>query len=98
MRCAVDYTYNRIGSFVPGITLILTAEYTTDMNEDSAMLFYNCTSSRWSLDQYILVHWLAPGVRLGLVSLPRIPTLLATDTQALLVDQVVQTKSCLRPH
>ena len=44
MRCAVDYTYNRIGSFVPGITLILTAEYTTDMNEDSAMLFYNYTS------------------------------------------------------
>ena len=84
--------YNRIGSFVPGITLILTAEYTTDMNEDSAMLFYNYTSTHWSLDQYILVHWLAPGVRLGLVSLPRIPTLLATDTQALLVDQVVQTK------
>ena len=47
---------------------------------------------RWSLDRYILVHWLAPGVRLGLVSLPRIPTLLATDTLALLVDQAVQTK------
>ena len=62
MRCAVDYTYNRIGSFVPGITLILTAEYTTDMNEDSAMLFYNYTSTLWSLDWYILVHWLAPGV------------------------------------
>ena len=58
---------------------------------NALLQLYKCV--RWSLDWYILVHWLAPGVRLGLVSLPRIPTLLATDTQALLVDQAVQSQT-----
>ena len=95
MRCAVYYTYVQSYWIIRtwnNFDLDCWIYHRYEWRQCNALLqLYKCV--RWSLDWYILVHWLAPGVRLGLVSLPRIPTLLATDTQALLVDQVVQNQT-----